>query len=91
MARDLQHLLGYKEWRNFNLVIHKAKTACEVSEQQIDDHFVNVNKMVTLGSGSEREIEDLMLTRFSCYLITQNGNPKKEKLEKIKVMLHNEF
>jgi DNA-damage-inducible protein D len=55
MARDLQLLLDYKEWRNFNLVINKAKTACEVSDQQIDDHFVDVNKMVTLGSGSERE------------------------------------
>lgn len=48
MARDLQHLLNYKEWRNFNLVINKAKNACEVSEQQIDDHFVNVNKMVSV-------------------------------------------
>ncbi|NOQ24210.1 MAG: DNA damage-inducible protein D [Bacteroidales bacterium] len=80
MARDLQHLLGYKEWRNFNLVINKAKTACEVSDQQIDDHFVDVNKMVTLGSGSEREIDDIMLTRFACYLITQNGDPKKEQI-----------
>jgi len=80
MARDLQHLLGYKEWRNFSLVINKAKTACEVSEQQIDDHFVDVNKMVTLGSGSEREIEDIMLTRFACYLITQNGDPRKETI-----------
>jgi DNA-damage-inducible protein D len=80
MARDLQHLLGYKEWRNFNLVISKAKTACEVSDQQIDDHFVDVNKMVTLGSGSERKIEDIMLTRFACYLITQNGDPRKETI-----------
>ncbi|QHI37843.1 hypothetical protein IMCC3317_32260 [Kordia antarctica] len=80
MARDLQHLLGYKEWRNFNLVINKAKTACEVSEQLINDHFVDVNKMVTLGSGSEREIEDIMLTRFACYLVAQNGDSRKETI-----------
>ncbi|MGB0878975.1 MAG: DNA damage-inducible protein D [Polaribacter sp.] len=80
MARDLQHLLGYKEWRNFNLVINKAKTACEVSEQQVDDHFVDVNKMVTIGSGAEKEISDIMLTRFACYLIAQNGDPRKETI-----------
>ncbi len=59
LARDLQHLLGYAEWRNFNTAISKAKTACEVSGHRIEDHFVDVNKMVELGSGSQREIDDV--------------------------------
>ena len=80
LARDLQHLLGYTEWRNFLAVISKAKTACEVSGHRITDHFVDVNKMVDLGSGSQREVEDMMLTRYACYLIAQNGDPKKEEI-----------
>ena len=79
-ARDIQHLLGYSEWRNFQKVIVKAKTSCEVSGNQILDHFVDINKMVQLGSGSEREIEDTMLTRHACYLIAQNGDPRKEQI-----------
>jgi len=80
LARDLQHLLGYAEWRNFSTVISKAKVACEVSGHAIADHFVDVNKMVDLGSGSRREVDDLMLTRYACYLIAQNGDPKKEQI-----------
>ena len=73
LARDVQHLLGYAEWRNFGLVISKAKTACEVSGHRVGDHFVDVSKMVQLGSGSQRDIDDIMLTRYACYLIAQNG------------------
>ena len=80
MARDLQRLLDYTEWRNFLLVIDKAKTACMNSRQNIADHFVDVNKMVPLGSGSEREVDDIMLTRYACYLIAQNGDPRKEQI-----------
>ena len=81
LARDIQHLLGYAEWRNFsNTVISKAKTACEVSGHAISDHFVDVNKMVDLGSGSQREVDDMMLTRYACYLIAQNGDSRKPEI-----------
>ena len=79
-ARDIQHLLGYSEWRNFNKVILKAKTSCEASGNLVSDHFVDVNKMVTIGSGTDREIDDVMLTRYACYLIAQNGDPRKEEI-----------
>jgi DNA-damage-inducible protein D len=80
LARDLQHLLGYGEWRNFTAVITKAKTACELSGYPVSDHFVDVNKMVDLGSGSQREVDDMMLTRYACYLVAQNGDPKKQEI-----------
>ncbi len=80
LARDLQHLLGYDEWRNFTTAISKAKTACEVSGHRASDHFVGVNKMVDLGSGSQRQIEDIMLTRYACYLIAQNGDSRKQEI-----------
>ncbi len=80
LARDLQQLLGYDEWRNFTAVMSKAKTACAVSGHRVVDHFVDVNKMVELGSGSQRQVEDIMLTRYACYLIAQNGDPRKPEI-----------
>lgn len=80
LARDLQHLLEYTQWRNFLNVINKAKTACEVSGNAVSDHFADVSKMVGIGSDTQREIEDIMLTRYACYLIAQNGDPKKPEI-----------
>ncbi|MEK6955846.1 MAG: DNA damage-inducible protein D [Nanoarchaeota archaeon] len=79
-ARDLQVLLDYDEWRNFVKVIEKAKISCQNSGQEIKYHFVDVNKKVKLGSEAEREIEDIILTRYACYLIAQNGDPRKEQI-----------
>jgi DNA-damage-inducible protein D len=80
LARDLQHLLGYAKWDNFQHVISKSKTACEISGHAIADHFADVGKMVDIGSGAQKEIDDVMLTRFACYLIAQNGDPRKEQI-----------
>jgi len=79
-ARDLQQLLGYAEWRNFSLVIDKAKTACQNAGQEIVDHFVDANKMIELAKGAQRAIDDMMLSRYGCYLIAQNGDPKKDQI-----------
>jgi len=79
-ARDLQELLGYTEWRNFLKVIEKAKDSAQNVGASVQNHFVDVNKMVSIGSGAERPVEDIMLTRYACYLIAQNGNPRKEAI-----------
>lgn len=80
LARELQGLLGYAEWRNFTLVIDKAKIACEKAGQAVADHFVDVNKMIDLAKGAQREVEDMALTRYACYLIAQNGDPRKDAI-----------
>lgn len=80
LARELQELLGYADWRNFLNAINKAKDSCETTGEAVSDHFVGVTKMVKIGSGAEREQEDIMLTRYACYLIAQNGDPKKEQI-----------
>ena len=77
-ARDLQDVLGYSEWRNFLKVIERAKEAAKNSDVAVKNHFVDANKMVQLGSGAERSIDDVLLTRYACYLIAQNGDPRKE-------------
>ena len=79
-ARELQELFNYSEWRNFVKVIDKAKDACKNVGEKISDHFVDSNKMVPLGSGSVRTLEDIALTRYACYLIAQNGDPLKNEI-----------
>ena len=79
-ARDLQKLLDYEDWRNFLNVIEKARIACEKSQQNIADHFVDINKTIQMPKGASKEIPDFMLTRYACYLIAQNGDSKKEQI-----------
>ena len=79
-ARDLQVLLGYEQWKNFLKVIEKGKTACVNSKQLIDDHFADAGKMIDLGKGAQRNIDDIKLTRYACYLIAQNGDPRKTEI-----------
>jgi len=79
-ARDLQSLLGYSKWENFSKVIDKAKESCTNAGEKIKDHFPDVRKMVGIGSGAEKEIDDILLTRYACYLIAQNGDSRKEQI-----------
>jgi DNA-damage-inducible protein D len=79
-ARDLQGLLGYAKWDNFAKVVDKAKTACKTSGYEVSDHFLDVGKMIDLGKGATRQIDDVALTRYACYLIAQNGDSSKEAI-----------
>lgn len=80
MARDIQKLLDYDEWRNFLKVIDKAKLACLHSGQILSDHFVDANKTIPMPKGAAKVIDDMMLTRYACYLIAQNGDPRKDQI-----------
>ena len=76
-ARELAQVLGYSQWRNFEGIIEKAKASCTNAGQEVSYHFADVSKMVSVGSGAEREIDDIYLTRYACYLTAQNGDTRK--------------
>jgi len=80
LAREIQPLLGYARWENFDKVLQKARTACQNSGYDATEHFLDITKMVDVGSGAQRRIDDVALTRYACYLIAKNGDPAKEPI-----------
>ncbi len=80
LARELQELLGYADWRNFLNAVERAKESCKTTGEAVSDHFVDVTKTIPMPRGATKEVPDIMLTRYACYLIAQNGDPKKEQI-----------
>ena len=86
-ARELQILLGYSKWENFEKVIQKAKDACNNAGEEIKYHFPDIRKTIPMPKGAEKEIDDILLTRYACYLIAQNGDSRKEEIGLLKTIL----
>ena len=84
LARELQNVLGYHQWRSINGLIERGKTACQESKYNIDDHFALHRKMIKLAKGAKRNVEDYKLSRYACYLVVMNGHPNKEVLDNLK-------
>lgn len=80
LAREIQELLGYAQWRRFEEVVERARIACANAGQTVEDHFADVGKMIDLGKGAQRDVGDIALTRYACYLIAQNGDPRKDAI-----------
>ncbi len=80
LARELKDLLGYADWRNFLNAIEKAKESCKTTGEVVSNHFVDITKTIQMPKGASKDLSDIMLTRYACYLIAQNGDPKKEQI-----------